>query len=99
MWAMFGTGVPLIEPGSTQDSEWQERLSKELDALPIVQNLRAEPVWQEWQAYSSFNDEEKKHRLTSGPMGGVRGVGMQVNTKAQELNFCCGFYWISLTIV
>jgi hypothetical protein len=88
-WAISGMGRTSAEPGSREDSVWQEMLSKQLDNLPIVKDLRSEPQWQEWQAYSSFNDEEKKHRLTSGPMGGVRGVAMQVCQYARGLSGCC----------
>lgn len=47
--------------------------------LPIVQELRRNPDYVEKEVYDNFADEHKSHRLTSGPMAGSRGLGLQVS--------------------
>ncbi|RAL10995.1 PaaI family thioesterase [Aspergillus homomorphus CBS 101889] len=45
--------------------------------VPIVRELRANPDYVEAEVYGNFSEEEKAHRLTSGPLRGSRGVGFQ----------------------
>jgi acyl-coenzyme A thioesterase PaaI-like protein len=40
-----------------------------------VKALSTDPEWRSWDAYSTFTPEEKRHRITSGPLGGARGLG------------------------
>jgi acyl-coenzyme A thioesterase PaaI-like protein len=40
-----------------------------------VQSLSSDPAWLSWDAYSIFTPEEKEHRLTTGALGGARGIG------------------------
>jgi acyl-coenzyme A thioesterase PaaI-like protein len=50
-------------------------LHKQGENLPIVKSLMDDPNWVHNEAYSGFPDEEKAHRLTTGAMGGARGIG------------------------
>jgi acyl-coenzyme A thioesterase PaaI-like protein len=52
-----------------------EFLIKTADNLPIVQSLTNDPAWTHNEAYEGFNDDIKPHRLTTGPLGGARGLG------------------------
>ena len=66
-------------PGSPED----EKLIKKLEwayevGLPIVHRLRENPDYIESGVYEYFSDEQKSHRLTSGPLAGSRGLGLQV---------------------
>jgi hypothetical protein len=61
-----------------KDEEKGKVFAKSLDELAAVKALRQEGRWQEWDAYSNFSPEERKHRLTSGPLGGSKGLGIQV---------------------
>lgn len=47
-------------------------------ATPIVQGLREDPDWEESDVYGNYSLEDKDHRLTSGPLRGSRGLGLQV---------------------
>lgn len=47
-------------------------------ATPIVQLLREDPDWEESDVYGNYSLEDKEHRLTSGPLKGSRGLGLQV---------------------
>lgn len=47
--------------------------------LPIVQELRRNPDYVEKNVYENFADKHKTHRLTSGPLAGSRGLGLQVS--------------------
>lgn len=69
---------PVIEPGSPEDVEAQKRLQAKFNQLEIVQKLREDPEYVEWEAYGNFSPEEKDRRLTSGALKGTRGVSMQV---------------------
>lgn len=76
--------MPTI-PGSPEDIEDWLLLIDDLEALPLVQELRKQmhevdgvqqPVWREWGAYSGMTTR-RKSRLTSGPLAGTAGVGPQ----------------------
>ncbi|KAK2777895.1 hypothetical protein FQN53_002030 [Emmonsiellopsis sp. PD_33] len=64
-------------PGSAEDVMELKILREKVAWLPIVQELRADPEYEEWEAYEDFEEEEKPHRLTSGPMSGSKGLGVQ----------------------
>lgn len=55
-----------------------QQIQEILGLLPIVRGLRADPNYSEWEAYDSLSEEDKKHRLTSGPLKGSRGLAVQV---------------------
>jgi len=50
-------------------------IRKQAEKLPIVQSLSSDPNWVSYNAYSSLSDEERPHRLTTGPLGGARALG------------------------
>lgn len=54
------------------------KISKLLNYYPLVSDLRKDPDYVEWEAYENFTDEEKAHRLSSGPLRGSRGFALQV---------------------
>lgn len=66
-------------PGSLEDQLEIQEVQRVFDiGLPIVQELRRNPDYVEKDVYENFSDEHKTHRLTSGPMAGSRGLGLQV---------------------
>ena len=79
-------GVPPL-PGSAEDAV-------ELDVihfifeneLPIVKELRNNPDYVESKVYENYSEEDKEHRLTSGPLRGSRGVALQVGLCACSLH-------------
>lgn len=72
---------PFPEPGSPEEAKEMETIIAEFEKLPTAQALRGDPDWKEWDAYSNFSPEERKHRLTSGPLGGLRGLALQVGIR------------------
>lgn len=53
-------------------------MNAQADALPIVLELRAHNAdWKEWPAYSNIRPPHREHRLSTGPMAGARGLGVQ----------------------
>lgn len=65
-------------PGSEKDEHALRNIRMIFDTLPLVQQLRKDPDYLESGVYESFSEEKKPHRLTSGPMAGSRGLGLQV---------------------
>lgn len=76
-WALTWVIDPAAppEPGSLEDEETTRIVREQADRLPIVQSLTSDHVWKSWDAYSGIADEAKPHRITTGPLGGSRGVG------------------------
>jgi acyl-coenzyme A thioesterase PaaI-like protein len=68
-------GGPLPAPGTPEDAALTAHIHKRAAQLPIVQALSEDPEWRSWDAYSTFTPEEKLHRITTGPLGGSRGIG------------------------
>lgn len=70
---------PLPAPGTPEDTILISQLRATADTLPIVQSLRSDKKhkWREWDAYSSIPPIELPKRLTTGPMGGARGLAVQ----------------------
>ncbi|KAL2007530.1 hypothetical protein VTN00DRAFT_8968 [Thermoascus crustaceus] len=64
-------------PGTDEDAALIKKISRRLETCPITKELREDPDYVEWDAYGSFSDEEKAHRLTSGPLRGARGLALQ----------------------
>lgn len=42
-----------------------------------MQGLRADPEWEESDVYGNYSEMDKRSRLTSGPLRGSRGLGVQ----------------------
>lgn len=70
---------PLPVPGTPEDALLLSQLQATLDDLPIVRSLRSDKdhKWREWEAYSSIPTTQLQKRLTTGPMGGARGLAIQ----------------------
>ncbi|OAX84711.1 hypothetical protein ACJ72_00908 [Emergomyces africanus] len=64
-------------PGSPEDTQRVVHLRRVMDSLEVVKTLRADPDYVEWEAYDNFSEEEKPHRLTSGPLSGSRNLAVQ----------------------
>ncbi|OJD11201.1 hypothetical protein ACJ73_09591 [Blastomyces percursus] len=64
-------------PGSHEDARRVKHLRRVMDSLEITKKLRADPDYVEWEAYSNFTEEEKPHRLTTGPLSGSRNIPIQ----------------------
>ncbi|KAJ5825251.1 hypothetical protein N7474_002389 [Penicillium riverlandense] len=86
---LTGEGWLPLTPGSAADRQELQRLEQMFDVgIPIVQELRRDPDYVETQAYMNYDDETRPHRLTSGPMAGSRGLGLQKifwNDKTKNL--------------
>lgn len=68
------------KPGSLEDQVALQEIQRLYDTrIPIVQKLRSNPDWQESDVYGDFSEEQKAGRLTFGPLGGSRGLGLQVS--------------------
>lgn len=68
------------EPGSIEDQAGMRQIQRAFDiGLPIVQKLRRNPDYVETDVYENFAEEHKTRRLTSGPLAGSRGLGLQVS--------------------
>ncbi|KAI9370658.1 HotDog domain-containing protein [Aspergillus egyptiacus] len=65
------------KPGSQVDQEMMRDLQEGFDYLPVVQLLRKDPNYIETDVYGNYSGDEKDQRLTSGPLAGSRGLGMQ----------------------
>lgn len=76
----FDSFVPSVPPvpDTDEDAALIEKISRTLETYPITKELREDPDYVEWDAYGSLSDEEKAHRLTSGPLRGARGLAVQV---------------------
>ncbi|KAJ6113273.1 hypothetical protein N7523_006590 [Penicillium sp. IBT 18751x] len=65
-------------PGSIEDQAELEHIQHAYEiGLPIVQQLRQNPDFTENEVYENFSEDHKTHRLTSGPLAGSRGLGLQ----------------------
>lgn len=73
------------EPGSKEDATQLERLRKLVDRLPVVQNMRKDPMYGEWDAYEDLTDTNKQRRLTSGPLKGSRALAVQVSIRRFQI--------------
>jgi hypothetical protein len=66
---------PPIVPGSPDDAIMSASIRAQSEKISLVQQLGGDPAWKSWDAYSNFTEEEKKNRITSGPLGGSKGLG------------------------
>lgn len=68
------------DPGSVQDQAEMQQIQRAFEVgLPLVQELRKDPDYVETDVYENFAEEHRTHRLTSGPLAGSRGLGLQVS--------------------
>ncbi|KAE8372244.1 HotDog domain-containing protein [Aspergillus bertholletiae] len=77
-----------VEPETTEDGIKLEEIRRVYEiGLPIVQELRSNPDYVEVDVYGNFSEEDKKQRLTSGPLKGSRALAVQKvfwNDKEQK---------------
>lgn len=77
-WMDENVSAPAL-PGTLEDQGRLEAINSKFEHwLPIVQRLRANPDYVEADVYGNFSEDEKTQRLTSGPLRGSRGIGLQV---------------------
>lgn len=76
---LLDTSFSVMQPGSPGDLKLQAKIRESFENLDIVQRLREDPDYKEWEAYGNFSSEEKKKRLTSGSLSGARGFSSQVS--------------------
>lgn len=65
----------LPAPGTKEDELMVKFLGEKAEQLPIVQSLSTDPNWISHDAYTSLPEEERAHRLTTGPLAGARAIG------------------------
>lgn len=70
-------------PGTVDDKVALQGIEAVYNTLPVVQKLRENPNYKESAVYENFSEDSKPHRLTSGPMAGSRGLGLQVGVKGR----------------
>ncbi|GFG10530.1 uncharacterized protein C26H8.11c [Aspergillus lentulus] len=76
-WMDEKVSAPAV-PGTVEDAAKLEEITHVFEhGLPIVQELRNNPDYVESNAYEGFSEEDKAHRLTSGPLRGSRGLALQ----------------------
>ncbi|KAJ5657413.1 uncharacterized protein N7484_001062 [Penicillium longicatenatum] len=73
-------------PGSPEDRIYMKEIEAVYEGgLPIVQELRQNPDWEESGVYQGMPDESRAHRLTSKALAGSRGIALQrVFSNAKE---------------
>ncbi|KAF7587478.1 hypothetical protein BBP40_007199 [Aspergillus hancockii] len=76
------------EPGTREDVLKLEEINRVYEiGLPIVQELRDNPDYVESGVYGNYTEDDKKQRLTSGPLEGSRALALQKvfwNDKEQK---------------
>ncbi|KAL1970331.1 hypothetical protein VTN77DRAFT_5491 [Rasamsonia byssochlamydoides] len=86
--AVMNTVSAPPAPGTAADARDMKAIQETVNLLPIVRELRNNSDYVEWEAYSNLMEEEKVHRLTSGPLRGSRGLATQRifwNEKEKEI--------------
>ena len=73
--SMIVAPPPLPLPGSKEDDLMVEYLAKQAEKLPIVQSLSSDPNWEATDAYQPVALEDRPHRISTGALGGARGIG------------------------
>ncbi|PGH14635.1 hypothetical protein AJ79_02970 [Helicocarpus griseus UAMH5409] len=74
-WAYSNLFGPELDAAG--EAKEISRLRWLMGKLRVVQKLRADPDYVERDAYDNFAEEEKPHRLTSGPMSGFSKISLQ----------------------
>ncbi|KZZ96433.1 thioesterase [Ascosphaera apis ARSEF 7405] len=69
-------------PGSAADTARLSVIRAAFEKLDVTKQLRKQAeeekgVWEEWEPYTNFTEEEKQGRLTSGCLNGSRAVAFQ----------------------
>lgn len=74
--AVLAPPPPLL-PGSEVDASLTRDIRAAADQLPVVKHLLADPEWSpgHHEAYAGIPAEARPQRITTGPLGGSRGVG------------------------
>ena len=72
------TASPPV-PGREEDAHEMEQIRDAFESLPVVKELRSDPKFREWEAYSSLSETEKQPRLTSVALKGSRGLALQAS--------------------
>lgn len=71
-------GAPPL-PGTGEDASEMRAIRYIFDnGLPIVNELRRNPDYVESEVYENYSEEDRTHRLSSGPLRGSRGFALQV---------------------
>lgn len=85
----------LPAPDSPADRLMVEYLQKQGAELPLVKSLSADPDWDSWPAYGSISFKERGPRLTTGALGGARGIGgYQQVFRNKTTGECVTVVWI-----
>jgi acyl-coenzyme A thioesterase PaaI-like protein len=66
---------PLPLPNTAADDDLTAYITNMANKLPLVQSLSSDPEWKSWDAYASIPASERPGRLTTGALGGSRGLG------------------------
>lgn len=77
-WAFVDIIAQPLKPGSLDDKSFLLVLERRFSEMPLVLELRNNPAFEEKDVYNNFSNEQKSHRLTSGPLAGSKGLGFQV---------------------
>jgi acyl-coenzyme A thioesterase PaaI-like protein len=83
----FIAPATLPSPWSKEDLAHLNILKQSARELKLFVDLERNKDWIHWEAYESMPHEGRESRLTTGPMGGHRGLGYQrvfCNTKTGE---------------
>lgn len=77
-------------PGSAADTARLSVIRAAFEKLDVTKQLRKQAeeekgVWEEWEPYTNFTEEEKQGRLTSGCLNGSRAVAFQVCYCLQQI--------------
>jgi hypothetical protein len=72
------TASPPV-PGTEEDAHEMKQIRDAFESLPVVKELRSDPKFREWEAYSSLSETEKQPRLTSVALKGSRGLALQAS--------------------
>lgn len=65
-------------PGTDEDSIRMKAIESLFNRWPDVRKLRENPDYVESPVYENYSEEERAHRLSSGPLHGSRGLALQV---------------------
>ena len=73
---------PLPPRDSEEEALLLSALVEHCNKIPLVRSLRADKEhWREWDAYAGIPEgKAREGRLTTGPMAGFKGLGLQVRS-------------------
>ncbi|RFU32599.1 hypothetical protein B7463_g3739, partial [Scytalidium lignicola] len=85
----------LPHPETPADRAMVEYLHKQAESLPLVKSLSSDPDWETWPSYQSLSFEERGPRLTTGALGGARGIGAYQRVfRNDSTGECVTVVWI-----